>query len=88
VTATPTILNWWCGLFGYGGCGAVSVFEALILLPVTALALTAAAAAVFGLWEERRSQPCIAVRSMCAWRIQRRSLESLSVDPRRRLLRG
>jgi hypothetical protein len=43
----PTILNWWCGLFGYGGCGAVSVFEALILLPVTALALTAAAAAVF-----------------------------------------
>jgi predicted amidohydrolase YtcJ len=31
---------------------------------------------------------CIAVRSMCAWRIQRRSLESLSVHPRRSLLRG
>jgi uncharacterized membrane protein HdeD (DUF308 family) len=29
------ILNWWCSLFGYSGCNALSVFEAIILTLVS-----------------------------------------------------
>jgi hypothetical protein len=25
------ILNWWCSLFGYSSCHALSVFEAIVL---------------------------------------------------------
>jgi len=33
----PTILDFWCRLFGYSSCHALSTFEAIILAVMTAV---------------------------------------------------
>lgn len=44
----PAVLDWWCGLFGYDGCKAVSVFESLVLFVLSAGIITLISAVVAG----------------------------------------
>jgi hypothetical protein len=45
----PTVLDFWCRLFGYDGCKDASTFEAIILVLITLGAASLASAIVIGI---------------------------------------